>query len=81
LENLVWIAIGIFTAISAWITGVRMRRRIRRALGKTATDAELVSLNTWMQVHKAEETPPQKASFIEAGERRLHGIRRPTSGK
>jgi hypothetical protein len=44
------------TAISAWILGIRMRRRIRHALGiNVESESELTSLNTWMRVEDAEE--------------------------
>ncbi len=50
-----WILIVIIvTTLSAWITAVRMRRRMRRALGRNVTGAELTSLNTWMAVDEAE---------------------------
>jgi hypothetical protein len=45
----------IVTAVSAWITGVQMRRKIRRELGRKATDADLASLDTWMKVDEAEQ--------------------------
>jgi len=45
----------VFTSVSAWILGIRMRRRIRRVLGQETTDVELTSLNTWINVHDAEE--------------------------
>jgi hypothetical protein len=44
------------TAMSTWIMGVRMRRRIKRALGRSVdSEADLTSLNTWMQVEDEEE--------------------------
>jgi hypothetical protein len=46
------------TTVSAWITAYRMRRRIKKALGKRATDAELTSINTWMKVEEAEKRKP-----------------------
>ena len=43
-------------AISTWILGIRMRRRIKRALGTDVqNDVELTSLKTWMNVEDAEE--------------------------
>ncbi len=46
----------IVTAISAWILKVRMRPRIRRALGiKVESESELTSITTWMKVEDAEE--------------------------
>jgi hypothetical protein len=43
-------------AISTWILGIRMRRRIKRALGTDVqNDVELTSLKTWMNAEDAEE--------------------------
>lgn len=53
--TLVYLAICVATAISTWIIGVRMRRRIRRALGRKASDIELTSINTWFDVEDAEQ--------------------------
>jgi hypothetical protein len=42
--------------ITSWILGVRMRRRIKRALGvEVKNDIELTSLKTWMDVESEEE--------------------------
>jgi hypothetical protein len=50
------IIVGTVTAVSTWILGVRMRRRIKRALGKAVdNEVELTSLNTWMEVEDEEE--------------------------
>jgi len=43
------------TTVSAWITGIQMRRKIRRDLGRKATDADLTSIDTWMKVDEVEE--------------------------
>ncbi len=54
--NLVWIIIAIVAAITSWILGMRMRRRIKRALGvDVQSESELTSINTWMKVADAEE--------------------------
>ena len=46
----------IATLITSWILGVRMRRRIRRAIGTNIqSEAELTSLNTWMKVEEVEQ--------------------------
>lgn len=43
------------TVISSWFLGMRMRRRMRRALGADAdSELELTSLNAWMKVEDAE---------------------------
>lgn len=43
------------TAISTWIVGVQMKRKIRKDLGRKATDADLSSIDTWMKVDEVEE--------------------------
>ena len=45
----------IISLVSAWITGVRMRRKIRKDLGRKATDLDLASIDTWMKVDEIEE--------------------------
>jgi len=56
LAVLAILSAGLGTAISAWILGVRMRYRIRRALGTSVqNEVELTSLNTWMKVEDTEE--------------------------
>jgi hypothetical protein len=53
--------IGILIAlISAWITDVRARRRMRRAFGRKVTDTEVSSLNAWMKVDELEQQAPKK---------------------
>lgn len=41
--------------IISLIAKILMKRRMRRALGRTVKDHELVSLNSWIQVKKNEE--------------------------
>ena len=54
--GLVRVAIAIATAIWAWILGLKMRHRIKRAPGiKVDNEVELTSLETWMKVENAEE--------------------------
>lgn len=55
LELLSGTAVAIVTAISAWITGVKMRRRMRRTLGREVSDGELISITTWMKIEEEEE--------------------------
>jgi|ERR1700683_2244963 hypothetical protein len=51
------IAIGstIVQTIWAWIEGIRMRRKIKRDLGRNATQADLTSIDTWMKVDEVEQ--------------------------
>jgi len=42
-------------SLSAWIIGLRMRRKIKRDLGRKATEADLASIDTWIKVDEVEE--------------------------
>jgi hypothetical protein len=55
------IAVGttIAETIWAWILGLRMRLKIKRDLGRKATQADLTSIDTWM---KADEVEQRKRS-------------------
>jgi hypothetical protein len=56
MKGIVALTAIIVTSLWTWILGVRMRRRIRRALGKNVeNEVELTSLNTWMKVEDEEE--------------------------
>jgi hypothetical protein len=46
---------AIIIAVSGWIFATRMRRRIKKDLGRTADDADLASLETWMKVDEVEK--------------------------
>jgi hypothetical protein len=55
-KGLIGLTIILVTAISTWILGVRMRRRIRKALGRSVNnEMELTSLNVWTKVEDEEE--------------------------
>jgi hypothetical protein len=45
----------LITVISCWITGVRMRRRIKKDLGRAPKESDLCSIETWMKVDEVEE--------------------------
>ncbi|HEX3155912.1 MAG TPA: hypothetical protein VHV32_14890 [Candidatus Angelobacter sp.] len=49
LINAIWLT------VSGWIVSLRARRRMKKSLGRKATDLELASLNTWMSVEEAEQ--------------------------
>jgi len=55
VEILVAISLAIGATISAWLLAIRARRRIKRALGSDASDADLLSLNTWIRVEDSEQ--------------------------
>jgi hypothetical protein len=45
----------IAAAISGWIVTIQVRRRMKKSLGRKATDLELASLKTWMRVKETEQ--------------------------
>ena len=49
LINAIWLT------VSGWIVSLRARRRMKKSLGRKATDLELASLKTWMRVEEAEQ--------------------------
>jgi hypothetical protein len=56
VKNLGVLLVIAATAIASWILGVRMRRRIKKALGvEVKNEMELTSLKTWMEVENVEE--------------------------
>ena len=56
IKTLIALVVIAVTTITAWIRGVRMRRRIKKNLGIQVTnEMELTSLKTWMDVENAEE--------------------------
>jgi len=61
IKGIAALVVIIFTVVSGWIMGVRMRRRARRALGRRVSDGELLSINTWMEVQQAEQRENPRA--------------------
>ena len=55
IDLLIALIIAGVMAISTWIVGVQMKRKIRKDLGRKATDADLSSIETWMKVDEVEE--------------------------
>ena len=45
----------IFNLIASWIEGLKMRREIRKTLGRKAADTDLSSVDTWMKVRDEEQ--------------------------
>lgn len=50
----------IVETVWAWITGIRMRLKIKKDLGRKATDADLTSIDTWIKVDETEQQNKQK---------------------
>ena len=55
IDTLLDFAAVIALALSGWIVTMRVRRRMKKSLGRNATDLDLVSLNTWMRVDETEQ--------------------------
>lgn len=55
VKLIVGLTVIIFTTVSAWIMGIRMKRRARRALGRDITTGELNSISLWMNVQDSEQ--------------------------
>jgi hypothetical protein len=49
------LAAVIAATVSGWIVTVQVRRRMKKSLGRSATDLELASLTTWMKVEETEQ--------------------------
>jgi hypothetical protein len=49
------LGIVIGAAVSGWIVTMQVQRRMKKSLGRNATDLELASLKTWMRVEEAEQ--------------------------
>lgn len=45
----------VVATVWAWITGVRMRLKIKKDLGRKATEADLTSIDTWIKVDEVEQ--------------------------
>ncbi len=54
-DGLYGITKAIVATVSEWIVTLRARRRMKKSLGRKATDLELASLKTWMRVEETEQ--------------------------
>jgi hypothetical protein len=55
IDTLIGFVAMIALTISGWVVTMRVRRRMRKSLGRKATDLELASLKTWMRVEETEQ--------------------------
>jgi hypothetical protein len=55
LDTLFEFGAVIALTISGWIVTMRVRRRMKKSLGRRASDLELASLKSWMRVEEAEQ--------------------------
>ncbi|HKD80109.1 MAG TPA: hypothetical protein VKH81_10470 [Candidatus Angelobacter sp.] len=55
LLYLTLMVVVVVTSISGAIVAVRMRRRMKKSLGRRASSLDLVSFRTWNEVEKVEK--------------------------
>jgi hypothetical protein len=55
IDGLVGFVAVIALTVSGWIVTTRVQRRMKKSLGRSASDLELASLNTWMKVEEREQ--------------------------
>ena len=55
IKTLYVVIVLLTVTISGWIVTMRMRRRVKKSLGRSASDLDLVSFRTWNEVEKAEQ--------------------------
>jgi hypothetical protein len=49
------IGVALSLTISGWIVTIKVRRRMKKTLGRNPSDLEMASLKTWMAVEQDEE--------------------------
>ena len=54
-KTIIALVSAIVETVWAWIAGIQMRLKIRRDLGRKATEADLTSIDTWIKVDEAEQ--------------------------
>jgi hypothetical protein len=58
------LGLALFTMIASWIIGIRMRRRIKRDLGREVKEADLSSIDTWIRVDEVEEKKDPSRAWV-----------------
>jgi len=57
---LVFLVIVLCVAVPVWISGVRMRRKAQKSLGRKVSERDLTSISTWTKLNEAEERKKSK---------------------
>jgi len=63
LDGLFEFGAVIAVTLSGWIVTRQVRRRMRKSLGRSATDLELASLKTWMRVEETEQREKESGAI------------------
>lgn len=48
----------VFNSVAGWVSGLKMRRELKKALEQKPTNTDLFSLGTWMRVRAEEKKGP-----------------------
>ena len=59
-DRLFRLTTAIWITVSGWVISLRARRRMKKSLGRKATDLELASLTTWMKVEETEQREEER---------------------
>lgn len=54
-KTIVTLVYLVILTVSGWVVTFQVRRRMKRAMGRKATDLELASISTWMKVQEVEQ--------------------------
>jgi hypothetical protein len=61
IDGLYEFGIVIGVTVSGWIVTRQVRRRMKKSLGRSASDLDLVSFRTWNEVEKIEQRNVESA--------------------
>jgi hypothetical protein len=62
-DGLYGITKAVVATVSEWIVTLRARRRMKKSLGRSATNLELASLKTWMKVEEREQQEKESGAI------------------
>jgi hypothetical protein len=62
LDGIIALISIILETVWAWIAGFQMRVKIKRDLGRKATEADLSSIETWIKVDEVEQQKERNSS-------------------
>ena len=60
IRLIIFVIFMIVSGVSTWIVTLRAQRRMKKTLGRKATDLELASLSTWMRVEELEQSAQER---------------------
>jgi len=61
IRLIIFVIFMIVSGVSTWIVTMRAQKRMKKTLGRKATDLELASLSTWMRVEELEQRAQERA--------------------